>query len=254
MFNPVILKVLDFLALRGVAHRFYHFLLARGYGQWMPLVPEAEFELHIGAALDRLLTVCPAETMGDYLEFGVSRGTSMACVYRALSARGLRQVRLIGFDSFEGMPPESGEEYWTPGDFHSTLPATRRYLSKGGVDLGRVSLVKGWFKDTLTEETRCRLNITKVSMSMVDCDIYSASRDALAFCEPYLRDYTVLVFDDWGWRSDRGEIGQKEAFEEFIAAHLDIRAEPLPAYIPQARIFLLTRKPARPDGRLDQST
>ena len=33
MFKPVILKVLDFLGLRGVAHRFNHFLIVRGYGQ-----------------------------------------------------------------------------------------------------------------------------------------------------------------------------------------------------------------------------
>ena len=57
MFKPVILKVLDFLGLRGVAHRFNHFLIVRGYGQWEPLIPEAEFEWHIGAALDRLLPV-----------------------------------------------------------------------------------------------------------------------------------------------------------------------------------------------------
>jgi hypothetical protein len=52
----------------------------------------------------------------------------------------------------------------------------------------------------------------------------------------------VLVFDDWGWRADRGEIGQKEAFAAFMAANPGLRASPLPAYIPQARIILLTRR------------
>jgi O-methyltransferase len=115
-----------------------------------------------------------------------------------------------------------------------------------------VDLVKGWFKDTLTEECRTALAIGKASLIMIDCDTYSASRDALRFCEPHIDRHAVVLFDDWGWREEVGEIGQKEAFAEFLAEHRDILAEPMPSYLPQARIFLLRRRRVSP-GRAEEA-
>ncbi len=166
----------------------------------------------------------------------------MACAYHSLRAAGLDDARLIGFDSFAGMPPEAAEEGWAPGLFHSTIDATRSYLKSRGVDLDRVDLVQGWFKDTLTEERRTALGIGKASLIMIDCDIYSASKEALNFCEPHIERHAVVLFDDWGWREEADEIGQKEAFAEFLAEHRDISAEPMPSYLPQARVFLLRRR------------
>lgn len=205
---------------------------------WNPLVPEDEL---ITGYRNAIQTLGDPGRLGDYLEFGVSRGTSLACMFHALKRENVSHVRLIGFDSFEGLPPEASTEGWRPGDYRSTEHATRRYLSKKGVDLARVRLVKGWFKDTLTPEARDRLNISKASLIMIDCDIYSASREALWFCEPLIRDQAAIFFDDWGWRSDEGKIGQKEAFEEFLAEFPQFWSEPLPSYLPQARVFLLRR-------------
>jgi hypothetical protein len=167
----------------------------------------------------------------------------MACTYRTLRDAGLCQVRLIGFDSFEGMPSGSEKEGWAKGQYHSSIKATRTYLKRQQVDLERVTLVKGWFKDTLTDETRQDHRIEKASLIMVDCDIYSASKDALNFCEPHIRKQAVIMFDDWGWREEQNEIGQKEAFGEFLADHPDLTAEPMPSYLPQAKVFLVRRGP-----------
>jgi hypothetical protein len=101
--------------------------------------------------------------------------------------------------------------------------------------------VKGWFKDTLTPETCREHSLTKASLIMVDCDIYSASREALPFCGPLIQDRALLLFDDWGCRSDAGEIAHKEAFEEFLTQYPDLQAEPLPGYFPQSRVFLVRR-------------
>lgn len=214
---------------------------ARGLLPWKPLVPEAAFTVCVRAAIRKLRALAPGERLGHYLEFGVSRGTSTACVYHVLRTEGLQYVRLVGFDSFEGLPPEAASEGWAPGQYKSTLAATRRYLAKHGVDMRRVLLVKGWFKDSLTEETRDRYGIGKASLILIDCDIYSASKDALEFCAPHIRDRAVILFDDWGWKADKGEIGQKEAFEEFLEANPQLTAEPLPAYRPEARVFMVTR-------------
>ena len=50
----------------------------------------------------------------------------MALVWRALHREGMLDcVRLFGFDSFQGMPPEAFSQGWVPGEFHCTLSATR---------------------------------------------------------------------------------------------------------------------------------
>jgi O-methyltransferase len=253
-----IIHTLDLLHLRNFARRTKRFakqwvrrpkraVRAHVLWGWKPLVPEHEFTECSINAIKILRRFDPDQALGDYLEFGVSRGTSLACMYRALEHEGLFNVRLFGFDSFRGFPPEAATQGWTPGNAWSTLSATRRYLVHNGVDMRRVTLIKGWFKDTLTAETRDRLGIVKASLIMIDCDIYSASRDALLFSGPMIRDEAVIFFDDWGGRADRGKIGQKEAFEEFLAEFPLLAAEPLPSYLPpQARVFLVHRHRDRP--------
>jgi O-methyltransferase len=248
--KEVAVRAIDRAGLGTPARRIARSLRAVGVGlraiglaPWRPLVPEAAFSDCVRHALRELRRHEPAEAVGDYLEFGVSRGTSTASVFRVLRGEALDHVRLIGFDSFEGLPAEAAMEGWTPGAFRSTLGATRRYLAARKVDLDRVTLVKGWFKDTLTPETAARLAIGKASLILIDCDIYAATKEALAFCEPHIRERAIVIFDDWGHRSDVGEIGQKEAWEEFLRDHSVFRAEPLPAYLPEARVFLVSRQP-----------
>lgn len=220
------------------------YLAPYGFGQWRVLVPADEFTKTVTESLDLLLHKEASTDLGDYVEFGVSRGTSLACVYNVFKAKNLDHVRLVGFDSFEGMPPESAEEGWTPGAYRSTLAATKNYMESQGVTFDRVELVKGWFDDTLTPENMARLGLTKASLLMVDCDTYSATKLALEFCLPLIHEQAVMIFDDWGARSERNEIGQREAFQELIADRGEFAAEPLPAYHSVSRVFLLTRLPA----------
>jgi O-methyltransferase len=231
-------------------------LKARGWLPWPSLVPEQAFSECVRNAIHKLQESEPLDAFGDYLEFGVSRGTSLACVDRVFRQEGLQDVRLIGFDSFEGLPPGSEYEGWAPGDFMSTVAANRRYLRNQGTDLDRTTLVKGWFSETLTAATRRRLNLQKVSLVMIDSDIYSASKEALNFVEPHLAQQAVIIFDDWGSRSVLDKIGQQEAFNEFLAEHQGLTAEPLPGYIEQSRVFLVRREPAAclsaPTARMDE--
>jgi O-methyltransferase len=258
--RPVILHLVKqgvaLVGLAPLARAVKRNLKARGLLPWPSLVPEQAFSECVRNAIHKLRESEPLDAFGDYLEFGVSRGTSLACVDRVLREEGLQDVRLIGFDSFEGMPPGSEHEGWAPGDYMSTLAATRRYLRNQGTDLDRTTLVKGWFNETRTAATRRRLNLQKVSLVMIDSDIYSASKEALNFVEPHLAQQAVIMFDDWGWRSDLGEIGQQEAFNEFLAEHQGLTAEPLPGYLEQSRVFLVRREPAAslsvPTARMDE--
>lgn len=227
--------------LRRKARKMAKLPVKHGLTNWIPLVPEDDLFDCCEHAINRLRE--RGHVFGDYLEFGVSRGTSLACMHRVLVTQGLDDVRLIGFDSFEGFPVGADAEGWPEGDAASSLKATRRYLSQRGVRFDRTTLVKGWYKDTLTPETVRRLALNKASIIMIDCDIYSASRAALFFCEPLLIDRAVILFDDWGWREQAREVGQKEAFAEFLDAFPQLTAVPLASYFEHARVFMVERKP-----------
>ena len=228
------------LGVEGPATTAWDSLKARGFTPWKPLVPADAFTRAIDNAVQALLEVEPSESFGKYVEFGVSRGTSMACMHHVLKKHKALS-RLVGFDSFEGMPADTTGSHWHPGQYHSTLAATRHYLASNGVDLSRVELIKGWFDETLTDELQARLALTKTSIFMVDCDIYSASKQALSFCAPLIGKHALLIFDDWGWTEETNELGQKEAFRELMSANATLSARELPGYIPQSRIFLLSR-------------
>jgi O-methyltransferase len=192
----------------------------------------------------------PPEALGDYLEFGVYHGTSLSCMYEARTQLGLDRMRLIGFDSFEGLPPAAADEdagVWAPGQFKSSMALTRSNLRQWGVPADAVTLVKGWFSETCTAATRTRLGLTRASVIMVDCDLYSSACEVLAFCEPLIGAQAVLVFDDWhaSGLADRG-MGEAKAFEEFLATHEELRAEELHGLNYKDKrdpmIFLVTRR------------
>jgi O-methyltransferase len=181
--------------------------------------------------------------IGDYLEFGVYHGTSLSVMYRTLLALGRHQSRLIGFDSFEGLPPVASTDsggHWQPGAFKSTLEFTRAVLDNEGVDWSRVSLVKGFFDETLTDERRAELGIRRASVIMIDCDLYQSTREALRFCAPAIVDKSVIFFDDWYPLADKG-LGEKKAFDEFLAADGSLHAHELFDFPFCGKAFLLTR-------------
>ena len=222
------------------------------------LVPEAELKRAYGKALDLLIERHGPEGVGHYLEFGVYVGTSMSCMYDALTEHKLDKVRLFGFDSFEGLPEDAAADNsatWEPGEFSAPLSAARATLSARGVDLKRVELVKGWFDESLTPELLARHDLRKASVIMVDCDLYSSAKVALDFCASLIVDDAIILFDDW-WPSTLGEggVGEKRAFEEFLAEHPSLSATELESYAPdESTVFLVSRAPVDQSVATQQS-
>ena len=187
-----------------------------------------------------------ADALGDHLEFGVFAGVSLACMYRVLADLGVDRARLVGFDSFQGLPPEATEPesggVWPPGTMAMDERSARRYLRQAGVDLSRVTLVKGWYRDTLNERMARELGLAKASLIMVDCDLYSSTRAALRFCAPLIRDEAIIFFDEWHSHqlAERG-LGERRAFEEFLREHPALRADRLGPFHTQGEMFRVYR-------------
>jgi predicted O-methyltransferase YrrM len=209
------------------------------------LVPAADLQRCFSDALALLREKAGSTDVGDYLEFGVYYGSSTLSMWRALTEGGFDGVRLFGFDSFEGLPESAAHEdggEWAPGQFAMSERRTRRRLMEEGVDPSRLHLVPGWFDDTATDATARRLGIERAGVVLVDCDLYSSTRTALAFVHPRLSRHTVLLFDDWT-TSDLHEkdMGEKRAFEEWLEEHPELEASPLPDYGRNSRVFLVER-------------
>lgn len=132
-----------------------------------------------------------------YLEFGVFEGRSMRWWSSKLSQP---DAKLVGFDSFEGLPEDWRPEI-TAGHFRTSGPPQ--------IDDSRVSFQVGWFKETLARFTvpdhdQLILN--------VDCDVYSSASTVLHWVEPYLRPGTLIYFDEF---PDRDH--EMRAFTELCA-------------------------------------
>ncbi len=185
------------------------------------------------------------DELGDYLEFGVCFGLSMACMHRVVQRHGIEQMRLFGFDSFEGLPDAARTDdggYWAPRMFKSDITMTRRFLTRAGIDWSRVTLVKGWFSDTLNDDVIARFCLRKASVIMVDSDMYLSARQALEFCRPLIGERAIIVFDDWhSGGLDARDMGEKRAFGEFLKDG-EFDAEPVGHYAPNAKIFLVSRR------------
>jgi predicted O-methyltransferase YrrM len=213
-----------------------------------PLVPKEQLQAAYEDALLLLLErLQDRGDPGDYIEFGVCRGDSMACIARASSNVGLDGMRLIGFDSFEGLPASVELEdngVWRRGQFKYTEAAARRSLQRQGVDERRVVLRKGWLADTATPAAAAELGIEKIAIAMIDCDVYSSARTALELVGPLLGDSAVIFFDDWHSGGDLAAAGQGEAraFQEFLAERPKLRvARYLTSYADNAEVVLVEK-------------
>ncbi len=148
---------------------------------------------------------------GDLLEFGVSVGNSLEQLIQYSEEIGLK-INIYGFDSFEGLPEPSSLDapYWQKGQFAADYESVLERLK--AKSRPSVSLVKGWFSDTLARPD-IRANITSVAFARIDCDLYQPAAECLEFLEGRLVDGAYLCFDDW---TDNPNTGETRAFFEFF--------------------------------------
>lgn len=225
-------------ALYRFASRAYH-VINRSTSTLSPGAPAA---LRQAFATARRLS---GDGIGDYYEFGVFRGGTLAEAEEVCRELGITTTRFWGFDSFKGLPPIEGidetDNLFFEGQFAASKEAVVKNLSRAGVDWERTTLIEGFFSESLTEETKRSYPFRRVSVALIDCDLYSSTAEVLAWLAAYLDDGSVLLFDDWETFGDRHDVGQKKAFADFLAAHPDIEADHLLTFVPHGRGFVLRR-------------
>ena len=124
---------------------------------------------------------------GDIVECGVGAGQTLL-YWAILSYDEGRNRRIWGFDSFEGFPeptvedtsprnPKKGE--WTVG----SVPSVVNLLRESGLDAewirSRVTLVKGFFEDSLPKYTG-----SQIALLHIDADLYHSYKTSLELLYP----------------------------------------------------------------------
>ena len=152
----------------------------------------------VGAYFDRAIADLTADGADHlrYFEAGVYAGGSLAEWFRRCEAAGV-QTTMFGADSFAGLPDSTSEDEgsWFPGEFYCPIEVTEWNIRRLGVPDEDVTLIKGWFDETLTSELAAEIG--SVEVAMLDADTYLSTVPVLEFLEPLLADRAWLIFDDW---------------------------------------------------------
>ena len=143
---------------------------------------------------------CQAEAKfgpGLWLEFGVYRGETL----HEIAA--MAPTTVYGFDSFEGLP-----DYWGPGHPRGTFAVRGQFMPMPK----NVELVPGLFEKTVPAFLGIRAE-QHATFVHVDCDLYSSARTVLRYLQGFLREGSVMVFDEFcGLVPD----DEARAFREFL--------------------------------------
>jgi hypothetical protein len=238
------IKLLRALGLNRIGariyYRFFHGFASEG--QALPAV--------VRRALRRAVESGTAAE-GDYYEFGVFKGHTFLQAHLAAQELGLDRIRCFGFDSFEGLPSiegvdRTGQQHFYQGQYACSLERVTTELSRRGADWKRCFLIKGFFKDTLTEQTRAAYQMGKASVVLLDSDLYESAALALEFLSEMLTDRAILIMDDWNAFDRDDSRGERRALTEFLRSHPEWRAEAWFHYPTYGQVFVMHRR-AFPD-------
>lgn len=127
------------------------------------------------------------------LEFGVATGTTLGII--------ARDMPVIGFDSFEGLP-EDWREGFPKGFFNGVRPPA---------EIPNTTLVEGWFEDTVPNYDWP----DDIALVHIDCDLYSSTWTVLKALDGHLKPGTYIVFDEF-FGYDGYEKHEERAWTDFV--------------------------------------
>ena len=175
------------------------------------------------------------EIRGDYYEFGCHRCRTFRMALTEARRHNLDEMKFWAFDSFEGLPSpttETSVTKWTSGALTTSESDFMSMVRKHGIYADKVTTVRGFYSDSLTDELRERLlkREQKIALVTVDCDLYESAVPVFNFIEPLLQDGSVIYMDDlFVGNKGNPHRGVARAFLEFqqrsrwrFARHLDI--------------------------------
>jgi len=161
--------------------------------------------------------------VGDIVECGVAQGGTAAMMLETSRLVGSGSRHKWFFDSYEGLPEPTLEDYENgkTGDFIRPLPkgsCLGTIEQVGELMFGvlssskdEVSLVKGWFQDTLPSMSSV---IKSIAILRLDGDWYESTKIPLEHLYPLVSPGGIVVIDDYATC-----FGSRRATDEYRNLH-----------------------------------
>lgn len=181
---------------------------------------------------------------GDYFEFGTFLGYTLQCAFHAFNSRGLaNNRRFIAFDSFAGIIGSKTGEAWVDGSYAASVESLKFANLIAEVPSSKVVLVEGAYQHTLRDaglaDTRATIGETQAAVIHIDCDVEEPAKLALDFMTPYIRQGTLLLFDEFDVNRADNAKGERAALRAWLKENPEFEVEPYRCYHVHARSFIL---------------
>ena len=187
-----------------------------------------------------LISSVPVD-FNSIIECGVGRGrslisiSSLARIYVQTDQLAVRsdQLKIYGFDSFEGFPHPKVEDksFRNPqkGDWSSSPSGKYQYspeflhtvLANASVDSSGLALVKGFFSDSIPPFIDANPGL-KIGILHCDGDLYESVQAPLDLLSDFVVPGGVIVFDDFILDSNPADDafpGARLAYQEFMTSN-----------------------------------
>ena len=183
---------------------------------------------------------------GDILEFGTFQGFTLQCAYHAFNRHNIaHKRRFIAFDSFAGIIGRKEGEGFLDGAFATSEKSFRFSNLLAEVPDEQVIAVSGPSSDTLhenAEQTRQLLEPLEAAIVHIDCDVEAPAKLALDFVTPYLKQGSLLLFDEYDLHRANNAMGERSALRRWLSENPNFDVEPYRSYHVHARSFMVHRR------------
>jgi predicted O-methyltransferase YrrM len=146
---------------------------------------------------------------GKLVECGVARGGCLALLHKANP-----DLRIIGLDSWEGMPSITEEDdtskckKWVGSKWGDETDVYKTYDFIGSSPKN-LTLIKGWVEDTIPENISL---FNDLDVLRIDTDFYNSVKFCLDYLYPKLKNGGLVILDDWHYNPK----GVRKAVNDFL--------------------------------------
>ncbi len=194
------------------------------YSEEMPSLMSAWGRVDIHTLVAKFLA--DNKVNGAYLEFGVGKGRSAVSAIRAYSRENICHKFYL-FDSFRGLPPLEGpdqnSEQFKEGDYAFSKPNVALFLESHDISIAdRVEFIEGWIEDSL-EKWVNKSSEVSAAIVHIDVDLYSSCTTILRQLKPFLKNGTVILFDDWNCFKANSKQGERRSVKEWLKSNPDLQ-------------------------------
>lgn len=178
------------------------------------LVSDQVDEREVGIILRELSYALTNTREGAVVEFGCYVGTTSLFLTRLMNVhKSPRELHV--YDSFEGLPEKSVQDYspageqFKPGELHATKKQFIENYKKAGLSLPHIH--KGWFNELSQTDVP-----DKIAFVFLDGDYYESVFSPLKLIWPRLTDGAIVVVDDY---ANEALPGAAKAVDEWLRSH-----------------------------------